>query len=41
MNVAQLGGPWLGGMLYELGGFYMPFLVMGIVQVIYMNCLEA
>jgi hypothetical protein len=33
MNVSQLAGPWVGGMLYELDGFYLPFLVMGIIQV--------
>jgi len=34
MNVSQLAGPWVGGMLYELDGFYLPFLVMGIIQII-------
>lgn len=33
MNVAQLAGPIIGGVLYEVGGFYMPFLVMGLIQV--------
>ena len=33
MNIAQMGGPWLGGMLYEQDGFYLPFLVMGCLQV--------
>ena len=33
MNVSQLAGPWVGGMLYELDGFYLPFLVMGAIQV--------
>jgi len=33
MNVAQLFGPWLGGMLYELSGYYLPFAVSGSVQV--------
>jgi len=34
MNIAQMGGPWLGGMLYEQDGFYLPFLVMGCLQVL-------
>ena len=34
MNVAQLGGPWLGGVLLEVDGFYLPFLVMGSLQVV-------
>eukprot|EP00088_Acartia_fossae_P037743 TRINITY_DN389_c0_g1_i1.p1 TRINITY_DN389_c0_g1~~TRINITY_DN389_c0_g1_i1.p1 ORF type:complete len:619 (+),score=106.23 TRINITY_DN389_c0_g1_i1:168-2024(+) len=34
MNVAQLGGPWLGGTLMEKGGFYLPFLVMGSIQIL-------
>jgi len=34
MNVAQLGGPVIGGMLYELGGFFCPFAIMGSVQVV-------
>jgi len=33
MNVAQLFGPWLGGILYELSGFYLPFLVLGLIQI--------
>jgi predicted MFS family arabinose efflux permease len=33
MNVSQLAGPWVGGILYELDGFYLPFLVMGAIQV--------
>lgn len=33
MNVAQLGGPWLGGVLLEVDGFYLPFLVMGCLQI--------
>merc|ERR1739847_103577 len=33
MNVAQLGGPWIGGTLIQEGGFYLPFLVMGCLQV--------
>ncbi|CAG0914227.1 unnamed protein product [Notodromas monacha] len=32
MNVGQLLGPVVGGALYEAGGFKMPFLVMGVVQ---------
>jgi MFS family permease len=33
MNVAQMGGPWLGGVLLEVDGFYLPFLVMGSLQI--------
>jgi len=33
MNVAQLGGPWLGGVLLEVDGFYLPFLCMGSLQI--------
>ncbi|XP_068202801.1 MFS-type transporter SLC18B1-like [Palaemon carinicauda] len=32
MNVAQMLGPVVGGALYSLGGFKMPFLVMGTIQ---------
>lgn len=32
MNVAQMLGPVVGGALYTLGGFKMPFLVMGTIQ---------
>eukprot|EP00092_Neocalanus_flemingeri_P014770 GFUD01015939.1.p1 GENE.GFUD01015939.1~~GFUD01015939.1.p1 ORF type:complete len:612 (+),score=65.17 GFUD01015939.1:268-2103(+) len=34
MNVAQLGGPVIGGLLYEAGGFFCPFVIMGSLQVI-------
>jgi len=34
MNVAQLGGPVVGGILYEVGGFFCPFVIMGCVQVV-------
>eukprot|EP00095_Tigriopus_kingsejongensis_P000690 maker-scaffold58_size443543-snap-gene-1.21 protein:Tk00690 transcript:maker-scaffold58_size443543-snap-gene-1.21-mRNA-1 annotation:"hypothetical protein DAPPUDRAFT_315076" len=34
MNVAQLFGPSIGGLIYGAGGFYMPFVVMGSVQVL-------
>ena len=34
MNVAQMCGPSIGGALYGVGGFYVPFVVMGAVQVI-------
>jgi len=34
MNVAQLLGPLVGGLLYELGGFICPFLVMGCCQIV-------
>lgn len=32
MNLAQMFGPVVGGALYEAGGFKMPFLVMGAIQ---------
>jgi len=32
MNLAQMFGPVVGGALYEVGGFKMPFLVMGSIQ---------
>ena len=34
MNLAQLFGPSIGGAIYGAGGFYLPFVVMGSVQVI-------
>jgi len=34
MNVAQLGGPALGGLMYEAGGFFCPFVIMGSIQVL-------
>jgi len=34
MNFAQLLGPSLGGAIYELDGFYLPFVTMGGVQVL-------
>ena len=34
MNVAQLCGPFIGGVLYGEDAFYRPFVVMGVVQVI-------
>ena len=34
MNVAQLCGPFIGGVLYGEDGFYRPFVVMGAVQII-------
>lgn len=33
MNVAQLAGPIIGGVLYEAGGFVCPFVIMGSIQV--------
>ena len=33
MNVTQLVGPVLGGVLHEVGGFFFPFVVMGSFQV--------
>lgn len=32
MNLAQMFGPILGGALLELGGFKMPFFIMGTIQ---------
>lgn len=32
MNFAQLLGPMAGGAIYQAGGFYLPFLSMGILQ---------
>ncbi|XP_042889245.1 MFS-type transporter SLC18B1-like isoform X2 [Penaeus japonicus] len=32
MNLAQMFGPVVGGALYEVGGFKMPFIVMGSLQ---------
>ncbi len=32
MNIAQLAGPIVGGALYEIGGFKMPFILMGGIQ---------
>lgn len=32
MNVGQLAGPALGGALYEVGGYRMPFVVLGLIQ---------
>jgi hypothetical protein len=32
MNIAQMCGPSIGGALYGIGGFYVPFVVMGSVQ---------
>ena len=34
MNIAQLGGPVVGGILYEVGGFFCPFAIMGAIQVV-------
>ena len=34
MSVAQMFGPALGGILYELGGFYMPFVVFGVLHLV-------
>ncbi|KAF2344980.1 Major facilitator superfamily domain [Trinorchestia longiramus] len=34
MNLAQMLGPIVGGALYELGGFKLPFLVIGTVQIV-------
>ena len=33
MNFAQLLGPMVGGAIYQAGGFYLPFLTMGSLQV--------
>ena len=34
MNIAQLCGPSVGGIFLGLGGFHLPFAVMGVIQVI-------
>ncbi len=34
MNVAQLAGPIIGGALYEMGGFKVPFILMGTIQTV-------
>jgi len=34
VNVAQLGGPVVGGILYEVGGFFCPFVIMGCIQIV-------
>ena len=34
VNFAQLGGPVIGGILYEMGGFFCPFAILGTVQVV-------
>ena len=34
MNIAQLAGPIVGGALYEVGGFKMPFILMGSIQAV-------
>jgi len=34
MNVTQLFGPLMGGVLHEAGGFFLPFAVMGGFQII-------
>ncbi|TRY71035.1 hypothetical protein TCAL_08917 [Tigriopus californicus] len=34
MNLAQLFGPSIGGLIYGFGGFYVPFVFMGSVQII-------
>ena len=33
MNFAQLLGPAIGGAIYQIGGFYLPFLSMGLLQI--------
>ena len=38
MNVTQLFGPVVGGVLHEAAGFYLPFVVMGGLQVILGLC---
>jgi len=38
MNVAQLGGPIVGGLLYEAGGFMCPFVIFGIMQMLLAIC---
>ena len=34
MSVAQMFGPALGGIFYELSGFYMPFVVFGVLHLV-------
>ena len=34
MNVAQMFGPMFGGAMLQVGGFYLPFVVMGAVQIL-------
>lgn len=34
MNVAQLGGPMLGGLIYEFAGFAGPFVIFGCMQIL-------
>jgi len=34
MNVTQMVGPALGGILLQTGGFYFPFVIMGIGQIL-------
>ena len=34
MNVCQLVGPALGGILLEAGGFYFPFAILGAIQIV-------
>ena len=34
MNFAQLLGPSIGGAIYEAGGFYLPFVAMGSLQML-------
>eukprot|EP00092_Neocalanus_flemingeri_P041760 GFUD01045483.1.p1 GENE.GFUD01045483.1~~GFUD01045483.1.p1 ORF type:complete len:563 (-),score=82.87 GFUD01045483.1:53-1741(-) len=34
INVAKLGGPMFGGLLYEFGGFVCPFVTFGVMQAI-------
>jgi len=34
MNVGQLAGPALGGAIYELGGYSLPFITLGVLQCI-------
>jgi len=34
MNFAQLLGPSIGGAIYEAGGFYLPFVCMGSLQML-------
>ena len=35
LGVGYCIGPAIGGVFYDIGGFYLPFLVIGILDVIF------